>query len=152
CLDVARGRRPARDTSQVGLTRPNWGRLLRRPVLCQHHRPRDADAPSSARPRAAPTPWSRASAPRPAGASLVPLLHASLTPPSPPLTSPSSSTPTGSPTDPTDVAVAVTIYKRLRVAFASDAMKGILADDEQYFPDPRVHANAILMASPQLGD
>ncbi|KAI4604036.1 hypothetical protein KJ359_000163 [Pestalotiopsis sp. 9143b] len=46
-------------------------------------------------------------------------------------------------TDPTDVAVAIATYKRLRAAFASDAMKGVLADPDgqEYFPGPAVQTD-----------
>ncbi|KAH9878034.1 hypothetical protein J1614_003251 [Plenodomus biglobosus] len=41
-------------------------------------------------------------------------------------------------TDPTDQAVAIAIYKRIRQAFATDAMKAGLADRTEYFPGPDV--------------
>ncbi|KAK1757897.1 hypothetical protein QBC47DRAFT_459337 [Echria macrotheca] len=44
-------------------------------------------------------------------------------------------------TDPTDVAVAVALYKRLRAAFATKAMSGVLADDREYFPGPEVESD-----------
>ncbi|KAM0334528.1 hypothetical protein ACHAQA_001558 [Verticillium albo-atrum] len=50
-------------------------------------------------------------------------------------------------TDPTDVAVAVATYKRLRAAFASSAMKGVLADDKEYFPGPAVQTDAQILST-----
>ncbi|KAM0271681.1 hypothetical protein ACHAQH_008967 [Verticillium albo-atrum] len=48
-------------------------------------------------------------------------------------------------TDPTDVAVAIATYKRLRAAFASDAMKGVLVEDKEYFPGPAVQTDAQIL-------
>ncbi|KAH6648066.1 choline dehydrogenase [Truncatella angustata] len=48
-------------------------------------------------------------------------------------------------TDPTDVAVAIATYKRLRAAFASDAMSGVLAEDKEYFPGPAVQTDAQIL-------
>ncbi|KAK1998230.1 GMC oxidoreductase [Colletotrichum falcatum] len=44
-------------------------------------------------------------------------------------------------TDPTDVAVAVAAFKRLRQAFASNAMSPVLADSREYFPGPDVETD-----------
>ncbi|KAK9792214.1 putative Glucose-methanol-choline oxidoreductase N-terminal domain-containing protein [Seiridium cardinale] len=46
-------------------------------------------------------------------------------------------------TDPTDVSVAIATYKRLRAAFGSQAMKGVLADPdgEEYFPGAAVQTD-----------
>ncbi|UNI19415.1 Choline dehydrogenase [Purpureocillium takamizusanense] len=41
-------------------------------------------------------------------------------------------------TDPTDVSVAIATYKRIREAFATKAMRGVLTDTEEYFPGPGV--------------
>ncbi|KAK4663015.1 hypothetical protein QC763_601080 [Podospora pseudopauciseta] len=49
-------------------------------------------------------------------------------------------------TDPTDQEVAVALYKRLRQAFASKAMKGVLADTKEYFPGPDVKTDAQILA------
>lgn len=48
-------------------------------------------------------------------------------------------------TDPTDKNQALAIYKRLRAAFAADAMKGVLADDKEYFPGPQVDTDEQIM-------
>ncbi|KAK4200338.1 GMC oxidoreductase-domain-containing protein [Triangularia verruculosa] len=48
-------------------------------------------------------------------------------------------------TDPTDQAVAVALYKRLRQAFASKAMRGVLADSKEYFPGPEVRIDAQIL-------
>lgn len=48
-------------------------------------------------------------------------------------------------TDPTDISVAVATYKRLRAAFASKAMQGVLADTEEYFPGPSVQTDAQIL-------
>jgi len=39
-------------------------------------------------------------------------------------------------TDPTDIKVAIAIYKRLREAFSSNAMQEVLIGDHEYFPGP----------------
>ncbi|KAK1977732.1 GMC oxidoreductase [Colletotrichum cereale] len=44
-------------------------------------------------------------------------------------------------TDPTDVAVAIAAFKRLRQAFASNAMRPVLADHKEYFPGPDVETD-----------
>ncbi|KAK4651709.1 hypothetical protein QC762_601080 [Podospora pseudocomata] len=49
-------------------------------------------------------------------------------------------------TDPTDQEVAVALYKRLRQAFASKAMMGVLADTKEYFPGPDVKTDAQILA------
>jgi choline dehydrogenase-like flavoprotein len=41
-------------------------------------------------------------------------------------------------TDPTDQSVAIAIYKRIRQAFATDAMRAGLADTKEYFPGPDI--------------
>ncbi|EGY22173.1 choline dehydrogenase [Verticillium dahliae VdLs.17] len=48
-------------------------------------------------------------------------------------------------TDPTDVAVAVATYKRLRAAFATDAMKGVLVGGGEYFPGAAVQTDAQIL-------
>ncbi|KAK0745015.1 hypothetical protein B0T21DRAFT_326033 [Apiosordaria backusii] len=48
-------------------------------------------------------------------------------------------------TDPTDVAVAVALYKRLRQAFATKAMSEVLADTKEYFPGPEVKTDAQIL-------
>ncbi|KAL2879764.1 hypothetical protein SGCOL_004807 [Colletotrichum sp. CLE4] len=48
-------------------------------------------------------------------------------------------------TDPTDVAVAVATFKRLRQAFASNAMKPVLADNKEYFPGAKVETDAQIL-------
>ncbi|KAJ0164977.1 Versicolorin B synthase [Colletotrichum tanaceti] len=48
-------------------------------------------------------------------------------------------------TDPTDVAVAVATFKRLRQAFAADAMRPVLADDKEYFPGAEVQTDAQIL-------
>lgn len=48
-------------------------------------------------------------------------------------------------TDPTDKSQALAIYKRLRAAFAAVAMKGVLADDKEYFPGPQVETDEQIM-------
>ncbi|KAF2997155.1 hypothetical protein E8E13_005383 [Curvularia kusanoi] len=45
-------------------------------------------------------------------------------------------------TDPTDQSVAIAVYKRIRQAFATDAMKRGLADTTEYFPGPSVQTDA----------
>lgn len=44
-------------------------------------------------------------------------------------------------TDPTDESVAVAIYKRIRAAFNTTAMRTVLADDTEYFPGPDVQSD-----------
>ncbi|CAN8100946.1 unnamed protein product [Discula destructiva] len=48
-------------------------------------------------------------------------------------------------TDPTDVAVSVAAYKRLRAAFATNAMKPALADPVEYFPGPSVQGDDAIL-------
>lgn len=48
-------------------------------------------------------------------------------------------------TDPTDVSVAIGLYKRLRQAFDSDAMQPVLAEDKEYFPGPGVQTDAQIL-------
>ncbi|TLD17693.1 uncharacterized protein PgNI_01248 [Pyricularia grisea] len=48
-------------------------------------------------------------------------------------------------TDPTDQCVAVAAYKRLRAAFASKAIRGVLADPVEYFPGPAVQTDEQLL-------
>lgn len=48
-------------------------------------------------------------------------------------------------TDPTDQSVAIAIYKRIRQAFATDAMKRGLADTTEYFPGPAVQTDAQIL-------
>lgn len=50
-------------------------------------------------------------------------------------------------TDPADIDVAVATYKRLRAAFSSQAMSGILADPDgqEYFPGPAVQTDAQIL-------
>ncbi|KAK6206955.1 GMC oxidoreductase [Colletotrichum tabaci] len=48
-------------------------------------------------------------------------------------------------TDPTDVAVAVATFKRLRQAFASNAMRPVLADNKEYFPGAKVETDAQIL-------
>jgi choline dehydrogenase len=48
-------------------------------------------------------------------------------------------------TDPTDQSVAIAIYKRIRQAFATDAMKRGLADTREYFPGPDVQSDAQIL-------
>ncbi|KAH8699448.1 GMC oxidoreductase [Phaeosphaeriaceae sp. PMI808] len=48
-------------------------------------------------------------------------------------------------TDPTDQSVAVAIYKRMRQAFSTDAMKRGLADTREYFPGPSVETDAQIL-------
>ncbi|KAL8366799.1 hypothetical protein RB595_008750 [Gaeumannomyces hyphopodioides] len=50
-------------------------------------------------------------------------------------------------TDPTDAAVAVAAYRRIRAAFASPAMRPVLADDVEYFPGPAVQTDDQLLAT-----
>ncbi|KAF4815036.1 Dehydrogenase patE [Colletotrichum siamense] len=45
-------------------------------------------------------------------------------------------------TDPTDVAVALATYKRLRQAFSSKAMQPVLADNKEYYPGAAVQTDA----------
>nr|GFD60640.1 hypothetical protein [Tanacetum cinerariifolium] len=49
-------------------------------------------------------------------------------------------------TDPTDQSVAIAIYKRIRQAFATDAMKRGLADATEYFPGPAVQTDAQILS------
>ncbi|GKT52256.1 dehydrogenase patE [Colletotrichum spaethianum] len=48
-------------------------------------------------------------------------------------------------TDPTDVAVAIATFKRLRQAFASNAMRPVLADNKEYFPGSKVETDAQIL-------
>ncbi|KAI6408869.1 hypothetical protein MCOR20_005236 [Pyricularia oryzae] len=48
-------------------------------------------------------------------------------------------------TDPTGQNVAVAAYKRLRAAFASDAMRDVLTDPVEYFPGPAVQTDEQLL-------
>ncbi|KAF1837679.1 GMC oxidoreductase [Decorospora gaudefroyi] len=48
-------------------------------------------------------------------------------------------------TDPTDQSVAIAIYKRVRQAFATDAMRRGLADTREYFPGPEVQTDAQIL-------
>lgn len=48
-------------------------------------------------------------------------------------------------TDSTDQSVALAIYKRIRQAFATDAMRKGLADTTEYFPGPSVQSDAQLL-------
>ncbi|KAH8911654.1 GMC oxidoreductase [Coniochaeta sp. PMI_546] len=48
-------------------------------------------------------------------------------------------------TDPTDASVAVAAYKRVRAAFASSAMRPVLADPVEYFPGPEVQTDAQIL-------
>lgn len=48
-------------------------------------------------------------------------------------------------TDPTDVAVALATFKRLRQVFATNAMKPVLADTKEYFPGPAVTTDAKIL-------
>lgn len=48
-------------------------------------------------------------------------------------------------TDPTDQAVAVAAFKRLRQAFGSSAMKPVLADTKEYFPGSSVSTDAQIL-------
>ncbi|TDZ14567.1 Dehydrogenase patE [Colletotrichum orbiculare MAFF 240422] len=48
-------------------------------------------------------------------------------------------------TDPTDVSVAVATFKRLRQAFASNAMRPVLADSKEYYPGPGVVTDAQIL-------
>ncbi|KAK8061598.1 choline dehydrogenase [Apiospora phragmitis] len=50
-------------------------------------------------------------------------------------------------THPTDVAVAVAAYKRMRAAFAARAMQGVLADSVEYYPGPQVQSDAEILAT-----
>jgi choline dehydrogenase len=50
-------------------------------------------------------------------------------------------------TDPTDQSVAIAIYKRIRQAFATDAMKRGLADTREYFPGPSVQTDAQILST-----
>ncbi|KJX97260.1 oxidoreductase GMC like protein [Zymoseptoria brevis] len=45
----------------------------------------------------------------------------------------------------TDQEVAIAAYKRVREAFASNFMKRVLADDEEYFPGPDVQTDAQIL-------
>ncbi|KAL0940023.1 Versicolorin B synthase 3 [Colletotrichum truncatum] len=44
-------------------------------------------------------------------------------------------------TDSTDVSVALATFKRLRQAFASNAMRPVLADNKEYYPGPAVETD-----------
>ncbi|EFQ27331.1 GMC oxidoreductase [Colletotrichum graminicola] len=44
-------------------------------------------------------------------------------------------------TDPTDVAVAIATFKRMRQAFASNSMRPVLADNKEYFPGPGIETD-----------
>lgn len=44
-------------------------------------------------------------------------------------------------TDPTDLSLAIAIYKRTREAFATTAMQKGLADKTEYFPGPSVQSD-----------
>ena len=48
-------------------------------------------------------------------------------------------------TDPTDVAVALGLYKRLRAAFATEAMRPVLVGDDKIFPGPSVVSDEDLL-------
>ncbi|KAK4183404.1 gmc oxidoreductase [Podospora australis] len=48
-------------------------------------------------------------------------------------------------TDPTDISVAIGLYKRLREAFDSDAMQPVLADKKEYFPGPAVQTDSQIL-------
>ncbi|GKT43658.1 dehydrogenase patE [Colletotrichum spaethianum] len=48
-------------------------------------------------------------------------------------------------TDPTDVVVAIATFKRLRQAFASNAMHPVLADNKEYFPGSKVETDAQIL-------
>lgn len=48
-------------------------------------------------------------------------------------------------TDPTDVEVAIAAYKRVRSAFATSAMRPVLADTSEYFPGPSVQTDAQIL-------
>lgn len=48
---------------------------------------------------------------------------------------------------PTDIAVAVAAYKRARAAFASRAMRGVLADPTEYYPGPSVETDEQILAT-----
>ncbi|KAK8075434.1 GMC oxidoreductase [Apiospora hydei] len=50
-------------------------------------------------------------------------------------------------THPTDVAVAIAAYKRMRAAFAAKAMQGVLADSVEYYPGPKVQSDAEILAT-----
>ncbi|KAK8016724.1 hypothetical protein PG993_014913 [Apiospora rasikravindrae] len=50
-------------------------------------------------------------------------------------------------THPTDVAVAIAAYKRMRAAFAAKAMQGVLADRVEYYPGPQVQSDADILAT-----
>ncbi|KAK8122847.1 hypothetical protein PG984_011517 [Apiospora sp. TS-2023a] len=50
-------------------------------------------------------------------------------------------------THPTDVAVAIAAYKRMRAAFATKAMQGVLADTVEYYPGPKVQTDAEILAT-----
>lgn len=50
-------------------------------------------------------------------------------------------------THPTDVAVAIAAYKRARAAFASRAMRGVLADPTEYYPGPSVETDEQILAT-----
>lgn len=50
-------------------------------------------------------------------------------------------------TDPTDVAVAVAIFKRLRSTFAAKAMAGVLVGTQEYFPGPAVQTDDDILKS-----
>lgn len=50
-------------------------------------------------------------------------------------------------THPTDVAVAIAAYKRMRAAFAAKAMQGVLADTVEYYPGPQVQSDAEILTT-----
>ncbi|KAI1412206.1 choline dehydrogenase [Hypoxylon sp. FL1857] len=50
-------------------------------------------------------------------------------------------------TDPIDIEVAIAAYKRIRAVFASDTLRGILADPVEYFPGPAVQTDEQLLAT-----
>lgn len=52
-------------------------------------------------------------------------------------------------TDPTDQSVAIAAYKRVRQAFASNAMRPVLADTTEYFPGPSVQTDAQILKTVQ---
>lgn len=52
-------------------------------------------------------------------------------------------------TDPTDKEVAIAVYKQVRLAFASDAMRPVLADTTEYFPGPQVQTDAQILEAIQ---
>ncbi|KAF4552256.1 GMC oxidoreductase-like protein 12 [Elsinoe fawcettii] len=50
-------------------------------------------------------------------------------------------------TDPTDAAVAVAAYKRVRQAFASEGMRPGLADPKEYFPGEKVQSDEQILGT-----